>query len=198
MDKKTTKLETGTAPHLWVGLYADYLYAFARQRIEDEDLARDLVQDTFLAALEGRDRFKGLSMERTWMVSILKFKIIDAYRKNASIKQKAVYLDDVNNAGDVNNFFEENGHWKQKFQPFEIGIEDASAIENQEFEMILKRCMEKLPKLWSAVFKMKHLDDEGSPAICAALKISSSNFWVIMHRAKLSLRSCLIKNWERD
>jgi DNA-directed RNA polymerase specialized sigma24 family protein len=39
-------------PHKWVDLHADYLYAYAITRIGDEEQVRDLVQETFLAALE--------------------------------------------------------------------------------------------------------------------------------------------------
>ena len=71
-------------PHQWVISYADYLYAYAIRRINDEELAKDLVQETFLAALEKAATFEGKSSERTWLTAILKNKIIDVYRKKSS------------------------------------------------------------------------------------------------------------------
>jgi len=70
-------------PHLWVDLHADYLYDYALKRLNDGDLARDLVQETFLAALEKIRTFKGESTERTWLTAIIKYKVIDIYRKKS-------------------------------------------------------------------------------------------------------------------
>ncbi|WP_246229552.1 RNA polymerase sigma factor [Mucilaginibacter humi] len=71
-------------PHKWVDNHADYLYAYAISRISDEEQARDLVQEVFLAALERAGKFEGKSTERTWLTAILKNKIVDVYRKRSS------------------------------------------------------------------------------------------------------------------
>ena len=71
-------------PHQWVNAHADYLYAYTITRISDEEQAKDLVQETFLAALEKVNNFEGKSSERTWLTAILKNKIIDVYRKKSS------------------------------------------------------------------------------------------------------------------
>jgi len=71
-------------PHNWVKAHADYLYSYTLSRINNEEQAKDLVQETFLAALEKVDRFEGKSTERTWLTAILKNKIIDIYRKKSS------------------------------------------------------------------------------------------------------------------
>ena len=185
-----------TDPREWVTAYADYLYAFVRQRIADEEQARDLVQDTFLAALEKRSSFQGHSLERTWLISILKHKIIDLYRKQSGIKNST--KDYHSDNPDAHAFFEENGYWKKECRPTAFGIEAAADLENEEFDLVLKQCLKKLPPLWSAVFTLKHLDEEDSPKICTALHLSAANFWVIMHRAKLELRNCLNKNWQKE
>jgi RNA polymerase sigma-70 factor (ECF subfamily) len=178
-------------PHTWVKAHADYLYAFAIKRIADEDLAKDLVQDTFLAALQKVNAFEGKSSERTWLTAILKNKIVDVYRKKSAI----IVSSDITDAErQQQDFFEENGHWSLKHRPVEIGIEE-QYLENKEFNQVLKKCMEKLPALWLSVFTMKHIDDEASERICAELKVSAQNFWVLIHRTKLNLRACLQKNW---
>ncbi len=178
-------------PHQWVKTHADYLYAFAIKRIADEEIARDLVQDTFLAALQRVKAFEGKSSERTWLTAILKNKIIDVYRKKSSV----IVSSEITDAERVQqDFFHDDGHWTEKHRPKEMGVEE-QYLENKEFNGILKKCMEKLPPLWLSVFTMKHIDDESSETICAELKVSAQNFWVIIHRAKLNLRACLQKNW---
>lgn len=178
-------------PNVWVKNYADYLYIYACTRIDDNELARDLVQETFLAALEGWEKFDRRSSEKTWLTAILKNKIFDAYRKKSNNLQKQTILID---GSDTDEFFEESGHWKEGRYPESFGIEDV-ALENKEFDGILKSCMKKLPPLWKSVFTMKHIDEESSENICDQLELTSSNFWVISHRAKVSLRDCLQRNW---
>ncbi|MBE9461722.1 sigma-70 family RNA polymerase sigma factor [Dyadobacter subterraneus] len=180
-------------PLQWVKRYADYLYTYAVTRINDEEQARDLVQETFLAALEKVKTFEGRSSEGTWLTAILKNKIIDVYRKKSSGLSNKSGVSEAEQ--DQKNFFDpDDGHWNEDFRPKELGAEE-DLLVNAEFSMILQKCMDKLPALWSAVFTLKHMDEEVTENICETLKITPSNFWVIMHRAKLNLRACLQKNW---
>lgn len=180
-------------PRNWVGAYADYLYSYAIARISDEEQAKDLVQETFLAALQHLDKFEGKSSERTWLTAILKHKIIDVYRRNSSRLHHA----DVERAElEQSDFFEpEYGHWNPGHAPQPFGIDQYDPTSGKEFNMVLQKCMQKLPALWLSVFTMKHMDDEPTDVICSELKVTPSNFWVIIHRAKLNLRACLQKNW---
>ena len=180
-------------PRHWVGAHADYLYNYAVARINDEEQAKDLVQETFLAALERMDKFEGKSSERTWLTAILKYKIIDVYRKKSSGLVNA----DVQRAEEEqSDFFEpEYGHWTAERAPRSFGIDDYDPIINKELNSILQKCMQKLPALWLSVFTMKHMDDEATEIICTELKVTAANFWVIIHRTKLNLRACLQKNW---
>lgn len=180
-------------PKEWVSKYADLLYQFAFFRLNDDELAKDLVQETFLSALVKVESFKARSSEKTWLTAILKHKIADIYRSRSSnLARSNASIGD----NEKNEFFEQqDGHWKKEARPIEFGIENAAAIENKEFQEILKKCLDKLPMQWYSVFSMKFIDDELAGDICEELKITSANYWVIMHRAKLNLRACLQKNW---
>jgi RNA polymerase sigma-70 factor (TIGR02943 family) len=190
MITKTHQLE----PRNWVATHADYLYAYAIARINDEEQAKDLVQETFLAALQKVDKFEGKSSERTWLTAILKYKIIDVYRKKSS---GFVINADMQGAEQKeSDFFEpQYGHWRSEHAPMTFGIDDHDPLVNMEFNSILQKCMQKLPVLWLSIFTMKHMDDQSTDVICSELKVTQSNFWVIIHRTKLNLRACLQKNW---
>src|SRR5579859_6875339 len=190
MITQTHQLE----PRNWVATHADYLYAYAIARINDEEQAKDLVQETFLAALQKVDKFEGKSSERTWLTAILKYKIIDVYRKKSS---GLVVNADVQRAEQEQaDFFDpEDGHWMNEHAPITFGIDDHDPLANKEFNSILQKCMQKLPALWLSIFTMKHMDDQTTDTICSELKLTQSNFWVIIHRTKLNLRACLQKNW---
>jgi len=177
-------------PGLWVVNYADDLFHFACSRINDEDAARDLVQDTFLAALERIHQFEGRSSEKTWLTAILKNKIVDWYRKKS-----AGFLQNLAPGEYNDDFFEADGHWRTGHAPHSFDIESYDVAVSKELSAILQQCIQKLPALWFSVFTMKHIDEESTEVICKTLKVTASNLWVIMHRAKVNLRSCLQKNW---
>lgn len=180
-------------PEKWVDEYADYLYNFALKRLNDEALAQDLVQDTFLSALEKANVFRAESSERSWLTAILKNKIVDTYRKRANALSGETRIGTVE---DEPEFFDpELNNWKKEHWPAPFGVEDEDALHNKEFMNVLRKCLVKLPSLWMSVFKLKHLDEEETGFICKKLRITSANYWVIIHRAKVNLRSCLQKNW---
>lgn len=187
-------LNTKLQPELWVKAYADYLYRYATFKIADPELCKDLVQDTFLSAIKNVSGFNGKSTEKTWLTTILKNKIIDHYRKNTT----DFFVNESQTAEEnATDFFEENGHWKKKNEPTPWGVEEANPLENDELRKILEGCMKKMPSHWALIFSMKYMDEEDSDTICKELNLTPSNFWVIIHRAKLNLRACISKQWVR-
>lgn len=178
-------------PETWVKLYSDSLFRFTLTRVGDKETAKDLVQETFLAALRNLDNYKGEISEKNWLYTILKNKIIDHYRKRSSIVLSE--LEEL--FKQTETFFDENDHWAKNFYPKEWNVDYSAPLESAEFNEILNKCMNKLNELSKIVFSMKYLDEKESDEICKELSISSSNYWVIIHRAKLQLRGCLEKNW---
>ena len=185
-------------PEKWIDSYADYLYSFAYNRVNDEEAAKDLVQETFLSALKARDGFKGEASEKTWLVSILKRKIIDLYRKNAAHPQQSFEESDQYKVA-YSHYFTETGfikgEWNKTVAPKPWNVSEKNNIEQKEFKIILGKCLGKLPKAWASIFSLKYLEEQESDTICKELQITSSNYWVIIHRAKLQMRECLEKNW---
>ncbi len=178
-------------PRHWVERYADHLYSYAFARLDHDQQARDLVQDTFLAALEKVGQFQGNSSERTWLTAILKYKIIDVYRRRIS----GLHTQSIDEEPELEFFEQGYGHWKEEYSPRAMRTEGADPLANKELAAILKNCLQKLPALWLSVFTMKHMDDTATKTICEELKVTSANFWVIIHRAKLNLRACIQKSW---
>jgi RNA polymerase sigma-70 factor (TIGR02943 family) len=181
-----------TSPSTWVESYADSLFNFAIVRTSDRELAKDLVQETFISALENIRSFRGDSSEKTWLTSILKNKIIDYYRRKCG--DKTVPLSFVAALSDDDQFFDGNGHWRSELSPREWGEAPAEA-RAEEFRETLQRCLARLTAQCRGVFTLKYIDELESDEVCKELGISSSNYWVIIYRAKLQLRQCLEKNW---
>ncbi len=171
--------------------HADYLFNFAITRVNDTHIAEDLVQDTFMAALRNIKNFESRSKESTWLTAILKNKIIDYYRK----KVRQYHKESVEDLRSVEDYFDENGKWSKSEQPQKWHINYNENIEQKEFYDILNNCLKRLNELQRIAFVMKHFDDIKSEDICKELKITSSNYWVIIHRAKLQLRKCMEVKW---
>ena len=186
-------------PADWLQLYGDYLFSMAILKTGDKELAEDLVQETFFSAIKARESFKGNSNEKTWLTAILKNKIIDHYRKKNVLKEAGDYLADTEQNfhtaffSDAENNF---GHWTKEAAPQNWKISGAdNSLNNKEFFKILQHCIEKMPSKLVPVFLAKFIDEEESEMICKDFNITPSTYWVIIHRAKLLMRSCLEKNW---
>ncbi len=186
--------ETGKiAPSSWIDNYADALFNYALVRLSDRETAKDLVQETFLSALRNLESFRGDSSEKTWLFSILKNKIIDYYRKKGS--EKTVSLSDAEETSGLELYFDEEGEWKSTAQPADWSESGHDDLRSREFHEILRKCLSKLTAQCRSIFVLKYMDELEFEEICKRLEISTSNYWVIMHRAKLGLRKCIEKNW---
>jgi len=183
-------------PKEWVKNYGDYLLSLAVVKTGSKETAEDLVQETFLSAVKAIASFKGNSTEKTWLVAILNNKIIDHYRKKDVLKSSSDYLA-ATESSFHERFFETNpdeyGHWLAATAPKEWNTE--SRLDQAEFYRILRYCMDKLPLKLRPVFLAKFIDEEETDKICKDFDLTSSNYWVIIHRAKILMRSCLEKNW---
>jgi len=173
---------------IWVNEFSEDLLSWAARKVSDQELARDLVQDTFLAAVEKVDSFKGNSSPKTWLFSILNFKIIDHYR--AKIKQPIRY-----DTQSISSYFTEDGDWLPEKKPDVWKEEDGHLLDNAEFNDVLKDCIDALPEQWSLGVKLKYILDKKAKEICQELGVSTTNYWQIIHRAKLQLRDCIENNW---
>lgn len=182
-----------TSPSDWIENYADSLFNYAIVRVRDRETAKDLIQDTFLSAFQNRESFRGESSEKTWLFSILKNKIIDHYRKLAT--DKSVSFSEGKDPSELDSYFDAEGEWKESAGPVDWSKSGNDDYTSKEFQETLLRCLERLTAQGRVIFSLKYFDEMEFEEICKQMAISTSNYWVIMHRAKLMLRRCIEKNW---
>ena len=186
-------------PSEWVSLYGDYLFSLAMLKTRNETLSEDLVQDTFLSAIKAKDSFRQESSEKTWLATILKNKIIDHYRKKDVLKDSTGYLEET--AQTFHNAFFSNepqtyGHWAKAIPKNWLAKKGAdSRLMTAELNRVIMDCIDKMPERLMPVFLARFIDQEDPATICKEFNITPSNYWVIIHRAKMLMRSCLEKNW---
>jgi len=169
-----------------------YLLRYARLQLRDPALAEDAVQETLLAALEGAARFAGKSSLRTWLTGILKHKIIDHLRRAGREQPLTGTDDDRSEAEAVDALFAADGHWREF--PAQWGNPD-TALENSRFWVAFEECALRLPARTARVFMMREIMDMPTEEICKELDITATNCWVMLHRARLTLRECLELQW---
>jgi RNA polymerase sigma-70 factor, ECF subfamily len=172
-----------------------YLIRYALSQLRDQQLAEEAVQEALLAALEGVGKFDGRSTLRTWLTSILRFKVIDLQRR-MMVERTHVDIDDDRLAADheswLDDMFDDTGHWKS---PPQAWNDPEAALEQRRFWEAFEMCLAGLPATASRVFFKREVLGEDTPVICGEEKITSSNCWVILHRARIALRMCLELKW---
>ncbi len=192
IPEKSPKLSGIDTPDKWLSDYGDYLFRYAVLQLKDKSLAEDLVQDTFVSAYKARDQFQGKSSVKTWLVTILRNKIIDLVRK----KQRVSFLSVENFDDDpvIRNNFNGAGIWSKWLNSW--GSSPEALLEQSQFMDQFQSCLSKLPENLRAVFVMRNIDELSTEEICEKLDISSNNVWVILYRSRMRLRECLEANWK--
>jgi len=187
MNQGATEQPTRAEPERWLAEHGDALFAFALARIGKPADAEDLVQETLCAGIRGRDKFEGKSQVRSWLIGILKRKIVDLLRQRARDEsgKRQLAADDL-----FAQQFSAQGHWSQRQRRW-----TDSLPETEEFWQILHGCVSRLPPNFVAVFVMRELDEEAPKEICNKLDITPSNLAVRLHRARVLLRKCLEERW---
>ncbi|MGM9515184.1 sigma-70 family RNA polymerase sigma factor [Roseateles sp. DB2] len=165
------------------------LLKYARLQLRNEAWAEDAVSETLLAALERPDGFAGRSQLKTWLVGVLKHKLVDQIRRNcrelSSSREDEEDLDE--------QLFDSTGHWREA--PGDWGSDPEQALRQLDFMRVLEACVDKLPGQQGRLFMMREWLELDTEEICKVLAISPTNLWVMLHRARLRLRECLELNW---
>jgi RNA polymerase sigma-70 factor (ECF subfamily) len=179
-----------TDPENWVDRHGDTLYRYALLRLRSPDLAADVVQETYVEALRARASFAGRSSERTWLIGILRHKIVDHLRKAG--REPAVH-ERILPESSAESPFDHRGRWRAG--PASWGSEPSRQIETREFWDVFGQCLSKMPQGLADAFFLRELDDLRADEVQETLGITPANFWKRLHRARALLRQCLESGW---
>lgn len=173
-------------PQNWVAEYGDFLFSFARMHLGDATIAEEIVQETFLSALRTMSSFEGRSSEKTWLASILRHKIIDYIRK---LSRQRRYYEDLGEDREIEDSFDARGHWLEDRANWKVNPE--KVLESKDLILSVNSCVALLPEKYRLPFVLREFDEMSTEEICNVLNISSTNLWVMLHRARIKLRKCL-------
>jgi RNA polymerase sigma-70 factor (TIGR02943 family) len=189
-DDKTTASRIENADR-WLDEHGDCLYRYALVRVRAVDVAQDLVQDTFLAALQSYNSFAGKASERTWLCGILKNKIVDYYRK---LGRETSFTDLESLSDEFSEKFTDGG-WVHLDGPKNWKPQADVVKYRAEFWETMRKCLGKLPDSHATVFMLREMEEFRTEEICTLLRISETNLSVMLHRARMAMRECLEVNW---
>jgi RNA polymerase sigma-70 factor, ECF subfamily len=175
-------------PGTWVDAHGDRLFRYALSRIRDAASAEDLVQETLLAALKARDRFKGESSELTWMTGILRNKIFEHLRRQA--REVPLGTDEDGDERE-SSLFDGTGHWKSAVAPADWGGEPEKKAESAEFSAALKGCLDALTPNVARAFILREMEGLEHRECAEAMGVPAGRLAVLLYRARLRLRRCL-------
>ena len=171
------------------------LLRYARLQVREPAVAEDLVQATLLAALQSREGFRGEASPLTWMTGILRRKIIDHYRSVAREEPLPVAPEGDTDDGLLDRLFVANGHWAQ---PPRAWDDPGESRRQEDFLRVFEACLQGLAGQAGRVFALREVLEVEPDDICKDLGLSKSNYWVLMHRARLRLRQCIERGWVLD
>ena len=178
----------------WLDSHGDALYRYALARVRRRERAEDLVQETFLAALQAWERFDGRSSVRTWLLAILRRKIVDGYREAARKREAGAEAGRTAEGIDPARLFQDDGHWRRGVSRWKSAAE---ALEDREFWDVFDGCVARMPSALASVFVLRELEGMAFEDLGRVLSLSAGNLRVRLHRARLSLRECLETHWFR-
>jgi RNA polymerase sigma-70 factor (ECF subfamily) len=184
--------EPGLDPHE-LAQYRDYLCRFALIHVRDRDRVDDVVQETLLAAMESRATFSGKAHVRTWLTGILKHKIMDLFRRQAREAPAQLTADEAED--DFEELFFDPGdrdHWRSFPQAW---ASPEQAFEQKRFWDVLDGCSKAMPPQIARAFVMREVMGLETDEICKELGITPNNCWVMLYRARMTLRQCLETRW---
>lgn len=178
-------------PSEWVDRHGDALYRYALARLRHTDAAEEVVQETFVAALRARNQYSGRGAEGAWLMGICRRKVVDYVRRRS--RPDAVASGD-NDSDPSEALFDQAGHWRS--DPRILGRRPEETLEREEFWEAFRACLRRLSQRQADAFALRELEEMAAAEICKEMEISTSNLWVLLHRARLGLTRCLRSHLE--
>jgi RNA polymerase sigma-70 factor (ECF subfamily) len=168
------------------------LLRFCRLHLRDDAVVEDVVQETLLAALAGAERYAGEAQLETWVIGILRHKIVDQIRRQGREQARTQSLTDDEGDEDFDALFVADGHWREA--PPDWG-DPQQSLQQKQFMTVLETCLEHLPERLARIFTLREVLEFDTEEICKEMGLTSTNCFVQLYRARMRLRECLQLRW---
>jgi RNA polymerase sigma-70 factor, ECF subfamily len=184
----------------FVTRYHASLKRVARAYVSTDSVAEEVVQETWLAAIDALDRFEQRASLKTWLFHILANKAkTRGVRERRSVPfaslgpadmEPAVAPERFQRAGDT-----WPGHWATPPRPWEDPERRLASLEARER---LREAIGALPETQQAVLTLRDVEGLDSEEVCELLDLSPGNQRVILHRARARVRTAVVRYFEEE
>lgn len=170
------------------------LIRMAMRHVADREVAEEVVQETWIALIEGLDRFEGRSSLRTWIFGILIHKAKDrGVREKRHTTFSAFESLDDEAAVDPSRFHQSGewaGQWALPPQPCDERTPEMLLASHQAVTA-MNRAIEALPPTLKDVLILRDVEGMEVRDVCELLKITEMNLYVRLHRARERIRTAV-------
>ena len=172
-QRETPATVPGLDPDRWVSRHGQAMFAYARLRLPSADLAEEAVQRALEAAWRSRESFRGNSTERTWLIGVLRYKVLDliAERSKAAIGGSSIEETPIRGNANADDW--------------------SSGVEREELRVAIASALDELPDAMRQVLVLREIDGLSGKQVCEILGLSETNLWTMVHRAKARMRVAL-------
>ncbi len=172
------------------------LIRMALAYVADREVAEEVVQDTWMAVIDGLSRFEGRSSLRTWIFGIMIHKAKDrGVREKRHVNFSSFESVDDNNdeAVDPSRFHQSGewaGHWAFPPQPWDDQTPE-KLLASQQAVNAMNRAIEALPQRLKDVLILRDVEGVEAKEACDILRITETNLYVRLHRARERVRQAV-------
>ncbi|MBH0203666.1 MAG: sigma-70 family RNA polymerase sigma factor [Nitrospira sp.] len=172
------------------------LIRMAMGYVADREVAEEVVQDTWIAVVEGLDRFEGRSSLRTWIFGIMIHKAKDRgvrEKRHTTFSSFESGNDDNDEAVDPSRFHQSGewaGHWAFPPQPWDDQTPE-KLLASQQAVNAMSKAIDALPQTLKDVLILRDIEGVEAKEACDILKISETNLYVRLHRARERVRQAV-------
>jgi RNA polymerase sigma-70 factor, ECF subfamily len=176
-----------------VDRYHASLVRLARTYVRQRSVAEEVAQETWLAVLNGIDRFEGRSSLKTWLFRILTNRAKTRGERESRSLPFSSIGDADEPAVDPDRFRPEGdqypGGWRELPAPWE-GDPEERLLASEARSLILD-AIEQLPPNQRAVITLRDIEGFDADDVCNVLEVSDTNQRVLLHRARSRVRRAL-------
>jgi RNA polymerase sigma-70 factor, ECF subfamily len=175
-----------------VDLHGGALLRLATALLRDRSVAEEVVQDAWLAALDGLGGFEGRSSLRTWLFHVLANKARTRQaREGRSVPFSALAGPEGGDEADPGpDRFDRGGMWKEP--PGHWNEENPERLaQGAQTRAAIERAIAALPQAQRAVITLRDVEGLEAEEICALLGVTLANQRVLLHRARSKVRAAL-------
>jgi RNA polymerase sigma-70 factor (ECF subfamily) len=168
--------------------YQTPMLRLARSMVNNEAVAEEAVQDTWISVVKGIERFEARSSLKTWLFRILVNRVRSAHAGES--RRRANRGPSVDPA-----FFDSSGQWIQPVIAWDDDVDDRLIAAS--VAPALRTALDRLPSRQRAVVLLRDVEGLSSEEASEVLGVGSGNQRVLLHRGRAGLRGMLTEQMGR-